>query len=173
MRPTSASTSNYLDTTYNPSVVGSLNDAHLSVYTRTNSAVSSVIMGSFNTATFHQINASTTSNSGNIALNVNAAGPLLYTGITDTRGFWLGNRLTSTLARGLLNGRLNRINTTATVAIPNLNIFLGARNRGGSRDNPSSQEISFASAGKSLTIEQERIYYLLIQMLQINLNRQV
>lgn len=172
MKPTTASTANYATFGYNPSTASSLNDAHLGIYIRTNSAIVNVAVGIF-TGNFFQISTSTTANNGNVILNSATGSVASFTGITDTRGHWLGSRSSSTVLRGFFNGRLNVTNTGSSVGMPNGILSYGARNVGASRDFPSAQEIAVAHGGRALTIEQSRTLYILIQQFNTALGRQV
>lgn len=171
MRPTTASTANYATFGYVPSTSANLNDSHMGIYIRTNSAVLNIAVGAWTPAggPFFQINTSTTANNANVSL---AGGIASFTGITDTRGHWLGSRTSSTVLRGYFNGVLNVTNTTATISNTGNIVTYGARN-GGARDNPSAQEIAVAHGGRALTIEQARTLYLLIQQFNTALGRQV
>jgi hypothetical protein len=173
MAPTTASTSNYADMGYNPSTAGLLNDASAIIYTRTDSATATVLFGASDGTNLHQINASRTTNSGNGTLNATGAGAAFALGITNTQGAWLANRQASNIMQLWIRDRLNAASTVASTARPNLNLYYGARNRGGSRDFPSAQQISFGGDGEGLTDEQARIELILVNAFQTALGRNV
>ena len=107
---------------------------------------------------------------------VNAALGAISSGITDSKGFWLGCRTDSTNQQCYFNGRVNGTNTTnASLNFNNVNrnYYLGAINRSGSATYPSTQEIAFSSIGTSLTAAQALLMYRSVQAYQTELGRQV
>lgn len=166
----------YIDTGYNPFVRASQNDMHLSVYVRQTETLTKKIMGTeVGTTQFIQIVATqSAAGAGNVC--VNAALGAISSGITDSKGFWLGCRTDSTNQQCYFNGRVNGTNTTnASLNFNNVNrnYYLGAINRSGSATYPSTQEIAFSSIGTSLTAAQALLMYRSVQAYQTELGRQV
>jgi len=173
MKPTTANTANYASFGYVPSTAANLNDSHIGIYIRTNTAVLNISVGAWTPGIgpFFQINTSTSANSANVIMGGSSV--TFYTGITDTRGYWLGSRVSSTIIRSYFNGILNVTNTASTTSNTANTITYGARNTGASRDAPSAQEIAVAHGGRSLTPIQAKTLYILIQQFNTALSRQV
>lgn len=178
MKPVGLLGTNYINTQYNPFVqLSSPNDAHLSVYVRQTSSGVKKVVGNHNAGNgtlFYQINAGTSG--GNVVVFGGGSGFPTPIGITDSKGFWMGVRPSSTLQQLYYNGRLNSTGTGASVALSNFNrnTYLGAANNGGATGAfPSDQGIAFASFGLSLTAKQAADMYLAIQAYQTELGRQV
>lgn len=92
--------------------------------------------------------------------------------LTDTRGFFIGNRNSATVHSLWRNGSLfisandNSVNPTSA-----LTIWIGARNQGPS--NFSDRQCAFASIGDGLTDAEARAFYQIVQAFQTKLGRQV
>jgi hypothetical protein len=173
MRPTTASIANRADTTWNPSVNGNGANDHLSIYLRTNQTTDNVPIGCFNNVTFFQANA-TISASGNMVINNTPSGAMIVSGISTSAGYWVGTRTAAAVQRAFINNIQRGSSAITTTTRPNLNVFLGTRNRGGgSYDFPSSSEIAFVSIGDGLTNDEVRHLNLLVQAYQTKLGRQV
>lgn len=181
MKITTANTANRARTGYNVNTAAILNDFHMSVYVRNSTASTAVIFGcifliSPGVYTFAQINASTTSASGNVIINSSASGIVLASSITNSAGFHIGNRSASNATQYNINGVQNNTSSAASTTKPNLELTLGSRRNNeppAGYDFPSTQEIAFASAGKSLTAIEQKIYYTAVQAYQTKLGRQV
>ena len=170
MKPTTASTSNYALTGYTPSVNGLLNDAHISLYGRTNIGTVQVPIGCWDGTNFFQINMSTSANSGNIFIN---GGQIFPSGITNTQGEWYGQRSSSVLTTLYINGVSRGTSASASTARPTFEVALGARRAGATVDFPSAQEIAFVTMGKSMTETQVVARRNLVQAYQTALSRNV
>ena len=180
MKISAANSANRARTGYNVNTAASINDMHMSVYVRDSSPTATVIFGCYSVvssvAHFAQINASTTAAFGNITLN--SGTPVFSTGVTNSAGFHIANRSASNASQYNLNGVQNATGTGASTIKPNLEITLGSRRTNDANvpsgyDLPSTQEIAFASAGKSLTAIQQKMYYEAVQIYQTKLGRQV
>lgn len=173
MRPTTASTANRADTTWNPSVNGNGANDHLSIYLRTNQNTDNVPIGCFNNVTFFQANA-TTSAAGNMTINNLPSGAMIVSGLSTSAGYWIGTRTAAAVQKVFINNIQRGSSAITNTTRPPLNVFLGTRNRGaGVFDLPSSSEIAFVSIGDGLSNEEVRHLNLLVQGYQLKLGRQV
>jgi hypothetical protein len=167
MTPTTA----YANTYYS----GSSNvDAHLSIYSRTQS------VGAGNTT---EIGAYDTTGGG-ILFQIGVAKsfysddtttPVNFTTTTDARGFWIGVRRSNTDREGYRNGISERsvINASSRITLPLSSNYIGARNSYLGVDNYSSKEISFATQGLGITDTEAANFYTAVQSFQTLLGRQV
>jgi hypothetical protein len=90
---------------------------------------------------------------------------------TDSKGFYLSNRTSSTNYKGSKNGSILSVNTSAgTNQLPSVSYYISAVNGAGFYDD---KEISFASIGDGLTDTEAANYYTAVQTFQTALNRQV
>lgn len=156
---------------------GSFNSSnlHMSVYCRTNSAVTANrqdISVSNAVSTFYQISAAVHFFAGN---GTTGQGGVLFTTTNDTRGYWCGSKPNNSTRFGFRNGVLNTAVTSTndtTVAI-NFPVFLGARNANGTATLFSGRELAFATIGTSLTQQECATLYTIVQNFQTTLGRQV
>jgi hypothetical protein len=165
-------TTAWADTFYNELTNSSLNNKHISIYSRSNinqlyddmgvydgvTTVTDIIPGSPNNFTFIR-NSSSTGQFSN----------------TDSRGFFLNNRTSSTENRAYKNSTLNVLASNSSFLI-NGNYYLNAVNNITQVGNPifkSNRNLAFASIGRSLTDSEAVIFYNAVQTLQTALSRQV
>jgi len=95
------------------------------------------------------------------------------TTIADTRGYYVGNRISPTQTTMFKNAQLvlTSIDASASPALSPLTIWLAANN--GQPGNWSDRQCAFATIGDGLTDEEQSNLYTIIQYFQITLNRQV
>ena len=161
-------TNAYMNTTYNPSTSGTLNSAHLSVYSRTNIGNNKCFLGG-NTTAFasnHQLG----SGNGFVALNSATWGnysPSSYLGLLSI------SRIASTGIVTYYNG--SQLSTFATVStsLTNANIYLSANNNANVAESYSTNEIALASIGNGLSGADITNFYTVVQAFQTSLSRQV
>jgi hypothetical protein len=160
-------TNAYMDTGYNVSTEGTLNSAHISAYVRDNVATGSQ-MGAYGGAgVFHHIYARYTDAKAYVGINSSESN----ISSTNSTGFWIGSRITSTVQK-LYRNNTTFINATVTSGSkPNRNIYVGATN-GGVVDYSSTQN-AFASIGDGLDDAEAAALYTIVQQFQTALNRQV
>lgn len=165
-------TTGYANTFLTPSSTLSLNDTHVSIYSRTNSAVFScdvgVLTGGSN---YLQVIDSQSANSLAI-INTSAVSYPTATGVTDSRGFWHANRTAADAQALYINGAVNGTSSGASTSLPTLPLFLMARNNTGA-DIHSAKEVAFASIGQGMTGGQAATFYTLIDAFQTTLGRNV
>jgi hypothetical protein len=167
-------TNTYANSFFIPSTQYSVIDnAALSVYSRSNIAENRCEIGCFNgTNSALQINVATTAfppqQTGTYMNNVTES---KFTD-TDSRGFYITSR-TGTTVTMFENSTLKVTQTTTALARPNVNIFIGAQNLVGSANIPSSKQLAFASIMDGLTNAEAANFYTAVQAYQTTLSRQV
>jgi hypothetical protein len=92
---------------------------------------------------------------------------------TDSRGHFITNRNSATNTTGFKNGV--NVNNTIQPAItpPNINIYIGARNEGGTASLFSSKQFAFSSIGDGLTDTEAANFYTAVQAFQTTLGRSI
>ena len=177
MKPTTANIANYAESYFNPSANTSLNSTHLSIYVRQSASTSMIPVGIITDTPFYfyQINASSSANGGNTILNGQATNFATVTGVTDSKGFWLGTRTTASLTSLYINGLPNTSSTASSSISPNAILTYGARRnlQTSSFDLPSNQEIAFSSIGSGLTASEVSAFNTIVEAYQTSLSRQV
>ena len=173
------------NTGINASTVLTVNNNHLSFYSRSNTAVgvspnSKVSMGAYNAATNTRqfaffLKANGTGNS----YYQNTSGTLTQIAVganTDSRGWFIGNKASNaigglTVSRNATSLGANTIAPTVT-AYPSSNIFLSGNAFGGTVQW-DDKECAMATIGTSLTSGEISTLYTLIQAFQTSLSRAV
>jgi hypothetical protein len=162
-------TSAYMNTNLTPSVSLSLNNTSVSVYLRSNSDGLKCDIGAQNLGgqinifsrflneTYYRVYESSSATMAN----------------TNSQGWYLSNRVSSSQSRNFKNNTLN-INNTSSTTINSAVITLAAGastpSIGG---NFSDRENAFASIGDGLTDTQASNFYTAVQAFQTTLSRQV
>jgi hypothetical protein len=172
-------TSAYMDTALTPSTaLGSINNVHLSMYSRTqNSSVSGHNMG-VDTGTIDALNLSQYFSAVSVKLFMNGAYPNNSAEFnqTNTKGLAIGSATSSTSRKLFFNGTLLNTDTnTQAGVLPNLTLLVGS-----GRTSPTGlpglftpHENSFSSIGDGLTDTQASNFYTAVQAFQTTLSRQV
>ena len=114
----------YADTNFNPSVNGTLNSAHLSFYSRTNTNTSQIEIGCSNGTDYNALQIRTT----NLTYSLINQSALTSFSDTNSQGFYVGNRQLSNDIDGWKNGVKQVNGTTASTNRPNRVMFIGALN---------------------------------------------
>jgi hypothetical protein len=164
-------TSAYMDTTLIPSVQLSLNNTHLSFYSRTDSPSNGMAdigsLGSNSNWTLIEIYANVFYN----LINQNTTGS--NNSMTTTLGHFVGSRTASNAIEGYRNGTSFGTHTTTSGSLSDRSIFVSAMNNSPSPQYYSSREYAFASIGDGLTDTQASDFYTAVQAFQTTLSRQV
>lgn len=163
-------TSAYFDTTYNSNTSGNLNDAHLSVYLRTNIQASTVDLGAYDgvseTAIYPRF-------SGNVIYSaINSSTSASVTSNSNSAAFFIVARNSSTVENTFIN-TTKYTRTITSVGKTNRPIYLGAFNFAGTANTFSTRQQAFASIGDGLTDTQASNFYTAVQAFQTTLARQV
>ena len=163
-------TSAYMDTQLTPSVSLSLNNTHLSFYSRTDNAGASITdIGSYSSNNFYTL----LEIFGNqfYAL-INQSG-VSSNSMATSLGHYVGSRTAVNLIKSYRNGSSFGTNTTTSLSQSTASITIGALNLGGSFQYYSNRQYSFASIGDGLSDAQAFDFYSAIQAFQTSLSRQV
>lgn len=163
-------TNAYANTYFNPNVEFSTNNsAHLSIYSRTNSATQ-IDFGVQNVSTITYL--ITSYNGANAYASVHGSGVL--TPNTNSTGFYVATRTSSNVLKLFKNNsQLGSTYTGASGSRGTLNMYLGALNIGGVADYFTNRNYAFASAGDGLTDAESANFYTAVQAFQTTLGRQI
>jgi hypothetical protein len=161
-------TNAFMNTTVNGSTDINLDDVHISVYLRTNNDGVKSDIGIFNGSNSGLHILSRLSNQQYARMNDNASG----LNSSDSRGFRLGVRNSSSFINNIINSVKTQINV-ASVSLVNLPIYISALNQPSAAGLFSDRENAFASIGDGLTDTQATDFYNAIQTFQTTLSRQV
>ncbi len=163
-------TSAYMNTQLTPSVSLSLNNTHLSFYSRTDNANGSIAdLGSFGNSNYTLIELF-----GSSFYNlINQSSTTSNNSMTTSLGHFLGTRTTSTLLKSYRNGSSFGSHTITSGGLSNSTLTLAAFNNAGTIQFYSNRQYSFASIGAGLSDAQAFDFYSAIQAFQTSLSRQV
>ena len=151
-----------------PSTVLALNDAHLSVYLRTNNSLG-VDIG----ATAGLVNTQIAARIGTIYYGFINQTLVPSVANTSSLGHYISSRTSSVVHNNYKNGTSILATTSVSTSRPAFNIYLGARNTDGTATNFAQRELAMASIGSGLTAGEVSTLYTLIQAFQTSLSRQV
>ena len=163
-------TNAYANTKYNPNVSGSLNDEHLSYYSRTNSNGTEVEIGAQSgPVSLLEIRTSGTTYS---IINSGSGAYLTYLD-ANSLGFYKANRTASNVTNAWKNGTKLVASSNASTSLVNNEIYLGALNNGGAISYYSTKQCALASIGLGLSDSEAANFYTAVQAFQTTLSRQV
>lgn len=149
-------TTGYLATDYIPStdaIAASLNSVHVSIYDRTNRTDNASVHGisARNASPAQELGVAPRFTSANVVrINDSASGVANST----AQGFYLGNRSASNAVQKYRNGAALTPTSTASVGLPTVQMYIGARNIDDVAGAFTTDQIAFASVGKSMTATQ-------------------
>jgi len=152
------------------------NSAHMSFYSRTNNTTGGLDMGQNDTAgtSYSYLSFYNTSIlKGALTINNSAVTPLNEATFTNTLGFMIGSRTTSTMLKMFRNTTKTESNLINSTTPQTVNIFIGARNNGGVAANYVNKQCAFASAGTGLTDTEAANFYTAVNAFQVALSRNV
>jgi hypothetical protein len=167
-------TNGYADTGYNLSTQSTTTNISAGFYSRVNSTVAGADFGAAdstdngtqlflkysNSITYWSVNDYATAGSGNI--------------ISDTRGFFILNKISASEKRIYRNGTQIQSSVPTNNTAPNNSIVLGARKLGTNAANQfSDREHSFTFFGDTLTDTEASNFYTAVQAFQTTLSRNV
>ena len=169
-------TNAYANTYLQPSVSLSQNDTHISYYSRTNRSLDyGVPIGAYDNITNGQlmIFARSTSNTMFNRINVVAFTLDTYTGITDSKGFYMGNRTISSYSKLFKNGTSLGNGALVSSALTTKTLTIGASNAAFGTEWYDNEELAIASIGNGLTDGEAANLYTAVQAFQTTLSRNV
>jgi hypothetical protein len=167
-------TNGYANTQFNPSVSSTLNNTHISFYSRTNNDTTAIDVGNSNGSGGQWLMALRFTGVGTISDQYNSTTGRITTAQSDSRGLFIGTRTTSAIHKAFKNGiQIGSTNTGASGSFQNLNITLLAQNQNNIPLSYSTRECAFASIGDGLTDAEALALYNATQTFQTTLGRQV
>ena len=163
-------TSAYMDTGLVTNTNLSLNSAHLSYYSRTNTTTLNAFdMGSSATsAEFYLCYKAF----GNQYVAIHSGGST-YNALADTLNLLQVNRVNSTQVKVYKNGATHQTISLNSNSLNSLNNFIGCMNVAGTPTFFTNRQCAFASIGDGLTDTQASNFYTAVQAFQTTLSRQV
>ena len=169
-------TSAFMNTGLIPNTNLTNNNVHLSYYSRTQISQSGTELGSSNTGFLTQY--TVTMYFAGVSQKVFVAGNYPTNSATsansDTLGFCIGSRTSTTSAKVYMDGVLLGTQTNAnSTSLSTSSIYLGCQNNAGTAVEYSSKQSAFASVGDGLTDTQAANFYTAVQAFQTTLSRQV
>lgn len=164
--------SGFANTKLTPSATLSLNNTHLSMYSRTavNDATAFRDMG-VSTSTVNNINMLIRfANNHRYQVNSNT---LSSVAAATAAGLYVMNRVTSTDQEVYMNGVSMATAAIASSGLPSLPIYLMALNNNGATTLYSTRQYAFTTIGQGLTSGEASSLYTIVQAFQTTLGRQV
>ncbi len=145
---------------------------HLSYYSRTSTVNVQIEVGAYDNlpaGIICQLRTAGNYISGTVASAAN------FSTISSALGFWLGTKRSNTDREVYLNGNSqSSVTANASELLPSINMYLGARNKGGtSAELYSTKQCAFASIGDGLTDAEAANFYTAVQTFQTTLSRAV
>jgi hypothetical protein len=167
-------TSGYANTQFNTSTQSTLNNTHLSFYSRTNLENSSIDAGNSNAAGTQWLLATRFTSVGAISDQYNSTTGRLTATNTNSQGFYIQSRTASNVHKLFKNGsQLGTTNTGASGSLLNLNMTLLCQNQNGTPASYSIRQCAFASIGDGLTDAESSNFYTAVNTYQTTLSRNV
>jgi hypothetical protein len=150
----------------------SQNSSHISYYSRTDNALLAVMMGTYVpnatylTARFAAAGPWHANNSTETNANI--------TEWTDSRGFFISNRISSSGMSVFRNTTKQSDNSLPSTGLSSFPIWIGAQNDSTTTPRlPTNKECAFSTIGDGLTDTQASNFYTAVQTFQTTLSRQV
>jgi hypothetical protein len=169
-------TSSLADTFITPSLILSLNNTHVSIYSRTNNFNAFTTDVGVQDGSSNSITLSLRNNSDACNTRINEGFTASWGTNTNSACFFIGNRTASNVRKTFINGILVNNNTTASTGLATTKIGIGANyynNLPGSSNYFSNRQYAFASIGDGLTDTEAANFYTAVQNYNTTLGRQV
>ena len=172
-------TTGYANTYFNPSTNLSIDNTHMSYYSRTNNARDSYDMGLTTTTTspLRSMHAALKWSDSSTCWSMGFQNPTTSSSevcvtLSSTRANFLFNKTSSTSTSLFANNTKYTASVTNR-SLPSGNFYLGARNLNGGVETFTNRESAFASIGDGLTDAEAAAFYTAVQAYQTTLGRQV
>ena len=166
-------TNAYANSYLTPSISLSLNNNHISFYSRTqNLSIFGADIGAANTGNVNMLDIEILYPGGRYYTNNQNSYPSPFSS-TFTNGLFLNSRIVSGSFKGYRNGTSEGTISIISTGLSSYPIFLGARNNGGVTAFYSGKECAFASIGDGLSDTEVSNLYTAVQAFQTTLGRQV
>ena len=152
-----------------------LNDAHISIYSRTSNAQNGVDFGAYSrqagTGAIIDAFNFTVHYAAQIYLGLNSANTSAGTYVTPTTGLYVMNRRNSANVELYRRGTILYTTALSSQLLCSRNLVLGARNDNGTIMFSTNRQYAFASIGKALTPAENATFAALVDAFQTALNR--
>jgi hypothetical protein len=164
----------YANTYLTPSTSLTLNSSHLSYYSRTNTTGYITDIGADNGSKYFRLRLLQIATPYSWALITTTSSWASSNSVTDSFGFYLGSRTSST--KLILQKNANILNTSTvseTNALPPNIVYLGALNSSNIASEFSNRQVAFSTIGDGLTDTEATNLYTSVQLFQQELARYV
>jgi hypothetical protein len=169
--PKGNGTNGYGDTGINDSLQLGLNNAHVSIYSQTNSADNGADFGVLNDTNLSSFQAFIRDGSGDYYAKIHDNTYLTSTNSAST-GYYIWTRTASNSRRIYKNGASFASDSTASVGLANDTITIFARNRDGfAPDAFNARKFGFVSVGSGLTTTEMGTLSTIVNTFATSLNR--
>jgi hypothetical protein len=160
----------YANTYLSPSNQLSLNNTHISFYSRTNNTYNSVDIRSSNSSTdVLDIEIYW----GGARVYTNNSGYGSFINATTSSGFFINSRIVNNQVKGYRNNIQEYVESKISTNLPTFPIYIGAGNNSGNAQWFSNRECAISSIGSGLTDTEASTFNTLTQALQTSLSRAV
>jgi hypothetical protein len=166
----------FAETYLQPSVSLSQNSTHISYYSRTNRSLDyGVPIGSYDNINNGQLFVSARRSGNNMVARINTPTFIgdTYTGITDSKGFYIGNRTISSYSKLFRNGTSLGNGSVVSSALTTRNLNIGALNTPFGASTYDDEELAIASIGDGLSDTEAANFYTAVQAFQTTLLRNI
>jgi hypothetical protein len=153
-----------------------LNNTHLSYYSRTNVSEGAQEMGCYSDTNINRLGLLIRYNANifrSMAYNVTIGEGLATVANIDSTGFYVGSRTASNYHALFKNGSNVASNTTSGGTLPTTQLYLFNHNASGVLGVANSKQCAFASIGDGLSDTDALNFYNIVQAYQTILGRQV
>lgn len=163
-------TDGYANTFLNPSTTLTINNLHMSYYSRTNNAINVYDMGIVNSGV-GAIQATLKWGDGNTYWRI-ASTPEVARAQTSSAKSFIFNKISSGYV-SMFENNVQRDDYTSNTSLPNGSFYLATRNIDGSTSSFSNRQLAFSSIGEGFTSTQALNFYTAIQNFNTTLGRQI
>ena len=164
----------YANTFFNTATQSTLNNTHVSFYSRTNSENLGIELGNSNGSGGQLLLALRYTAIGCISDQYNSTTGRIIIANANSQGLYITSRTTSAIHKLFKNSaQIGATNTGASGALQNYNVYLGAQNQQNAAISFSNRQCAFASIGDGLTDAEALALYNAVQNFNTTLSRQV
>ena len=166
-------TNAFANTFLNTATNLSINNGHLSYYSRTDQTAGVIAeIGSLKSLPDSFSDIQLKSSSGAV-VRINNTTAFNSAANTNSTGFYIGSRTASNVIKMYKNGSVLVNGTASSNATSTINFYIGAQNNNGTAQSYSQKECAFASLGDGLIDAEASNFYISVQTFNTTLGRQV
>jgi hypothetical protein len=169
-------TNGYADTKLSPSGVLTLNNTHISLYSRTNNAVAGADFANAESGGRTMgFNIKWSDNNGYYDMYNQSTNRITYSmASTNSTGLFVNNRTSNVVHNIWRNGgKLSTNTNTQSGTLTTLNLFIAAQNASAGIAYYTNRNYSFASIGDGLSDTEAANFYTAVQAFQVALSRNI